>query len=183
MQVIDQGIWELNDILSVVPSTVNIELKRVIREMKLRELFRALLGVQDLMQQSKAKPEDIRCFAAGGRDLGRLDRDIDDLMLQHDQWQRIDDLMRRIDNNGKGKPSDLEFAWPKLNSLLLKQLDSIDDRFREGDHGGNLHRVAGQDDLSPNQIQGSSCVSALTRQRPGIGSSRSISDCLKFAGN
>ena len=130
MQVIDQGIWELNDILSVVPSMVNIELKRVIREMKLRELFRALLAVQDLMQQSKAEPEDIRCFAAGGRDLGRLDRDIDDLMLQHDQWQRIDDLMRRIDNNGKGKPSDLDFAWPKLNSLLQKQLDGIDELFR-----------------------------------------------------
>jgi hypothetical protein len=83
------------------------------------------------MQRSKASPEDIRCFAAGGRDLGRLDRDIDDLILQHDQWQKIDDLMRRIDNNGKGKPSDLEFAWPKLSSLLQKQLEGIDALFRQ----------------------------------------------------
>jgi hypothetical protein len=127
---IDEGIWELNDILSVVPSTLNSELMRVVRAMNLRDLFRALLAIQERMKESDVKPEDIRSLAAGGRDLGRLHRDIDDLMLQHDQWQRIDDLMRRIDNNGKGQPSDLVFAWPKLSSLLAKQLDGIDDLFR-----------------------------------------------------
>ena len=137
-QVIDQGIWKLEDVLGYVPSTVNSELKSSIRGMKLHELFRALLVVQDAMQQSKAKPEDVHYFAAGGRDIGRLDRDIDDLMDQHDKWQEIDDLMRRIhddlrrhiDNNGKGRPSDLVCAWPELSDLLQKQLDGIDVLFR-----------------------------------------------------
>ncbi len=128
---IDQGIWEMNDVLSVVPSMVNVELKRIVRAMKLHDLFRSLLDVQDLMQQSNAEADEIRSFAAGGRDLGRLDRDIDDLMSQHDQWQKIDDLMRRIDNNGRGKPSDLEYAWSKLESLVQKQVDAVDEALRD----------------------------------------------------
>jgi hypothetical protein len=99
--------------------------------MNLHELFRALLDIQDRMQGSSAGPEDIRCFAAGGRDLGRLDRDIDYLMDQHDHWQEIDNRLRSIDNNGKGKLDDLEYAWPKLNTLIQQQVDAIDEGFRE----------------------------------------------------
>jgi hypothetical protein len=130
-QLINQGIWELSEVLSVVPSKVNNELKGAIRAMKLHGLFGALLKVEDAMQRSQVKPEDVRTFAAGGTDLGRLDRDIDDFMSQHDAWQRIDDLMRRIDNNGKGEPDDLEAAWSTLHSLLEQQLDGVDESYRD----------------------------------------------------
>ncbi|HEX8199656.1 MAG TPA: caspase family protein, partial [Isosphaeraceae bacterium] len=94
--LIDEGLWGLNEVLSTIPSQINTDLKENIRAMSLRELFRALLRVQDEMERLQADPAEVRALAAGGRDLGRLDRDIDDLMTQHDRWQAIDDRMRRI---------------------------------------------------------------------------------------
>jgi hypothetical protein len=93
--------------------------------MDLRELFRGLMSIGDEMARLQVAADDVRTYTAGGRDLGRLDRELDDLMKQHDRWQGIDGQLRRIENNWKGHPRELDAAWPKLYKALQEQLDFV----------------------------------------------------------
>jgi hypothetical protein len=122
---IDDGIWALNDVLGTAPSQVNTDLLDHVRRMDLRELFHSLLGVQARLEELRVPAEEARRFAAGGRDLGRLDRDLDDLVSQHDSWQEADNWMRLIDNNWRGNPRELDSAWPRLSARLAALLDAV----------------------------------------------------------
>jgi hypothetical protein len=138
---IDDGIWALNDVLSTAPSRINTDLLDHVRRMDLRELFRALLGVQARLEELRVPAEEARRFAAGGRDLGRLDRDLDDLMSQHDGWQEADNWMRLIDNNWRGNPRELDSAWPRLSARLAGLLEAVPEP-RSGEIRGATEQVA-----------------------------------------
>ncbi len=120
---VDDAIWGLNHVLSTRPSVVNTDLMYAVHKMDLRGLFRELMRIEDEMRRLNVAEDDVRIFIAGGRDLGRLDRDVDDLMKQHDHWQYIDGKLRRIENNWKGHPRELDASWPKLYKALQEQLD------------------------------------------------------------
>ena len=111
---VEDGILRFNRVLSTRPAQVNTDLLAAIRRMKLRELFGELMRIGEEMVRLEVAESDVRTFTAGGQDLGRLDREIADLMDQHVCWQDIDVEARRIDNNWKGHPRELNASWPSI---------------------------------------------------------------------
>jgi hypothetical protein len=130
LELIDRGIWALKIVLSKIPSEVDTDMYDRVQEMDLGELFRALLRVQDRMQGLNVPADEARRFAAGGRDLGRLDREFHDLIDEHNRWQGIDNEMRRIENDWRGNPLELDFAWPRLYRLFSGRLDAVPESWR-----------------------------------------------------
>jgi hypothetical protein len=139
LDAIDDGIWAINDVLRVVPYEINEQLVEHVRDMDLGALFRALLRVQGRMEDLRVPADEARRFAAGGRDLGRLDRDFQDLMEQHDGWQQVDNRMRLIESNGRGNPRELDSAWPQLSKQFSVLLDAVPESRR-----GELRDAADQ---------------------------------------
>lgn len=123
--MVDDGICGLDHVLRHYPAVVNKDLLDSVKKMDLRELFRELTRIGDEMALLEVSEDDVRTFIAGGRDLGRLDRELNDLMLQHDHWQRIDTDFRMLENNWKGHPRELDFAWPKLFKKIRAELDYV----------------------------------------------------------
>jgi hypothetical protein len=128
---LDEGICDMDYVLSVRPSQLNTDLRENVRAMNLGELFRSLIGLQDRMVELKVSPDDVRNFAAGGRDLGRLNRELNDLMNQHNSWQDIDNRMRQVEVSLTTGDRMLTFSWKSLSEQLRAQLDAVDPMYVE----------------------------------------------------
>lgn len=122
---VEDGVLGLSRVLSTRPAQVNTDLLKAIRGMKLRVLFGELMRIGEEMARAEVAENDVRTFTTGGRDLGRFDREITDLMEQHDRWQEIDVEASRIDNNWKGHPRELNASWPRLSTMVREQLEFV----------------------------------------------------------
>jgi hypothetical protein len=63
-------------------------------------------------------PKNLQRLQAGADDLGRLNRRLEVLKTEHDQWQDIDRVLRLIDGNLKYSLDQLENSWESLKNKI-----------------------------------------------------------------
>jgi TIR domain len=137
---VETALYWLNRVLNLYPPLINHDLVGAVRELKLPDLWRAVVYVRDELKQAEVPERDVALFEEGVLCLARLDRDVATLMKEHDRWQDVDTELRRIQNDWEGNPEELDRSWddlsPKIEELCrdaqeinLSDLSDVRDDF------------------------------------------------------
>ncbi|MCP4426303.1 MAG: hypothetical protein GY803_17570 [Chloroflexi bacterium] len=111
-RALDRGLPRVNGLL--VDAVIDLPLNRLVEVMK---------AVHDRLQAGLS-PEAKERIVASILSLGQLDESLTELVFHHNEWQGLDDELRRIDTLLTDNDiSELELTWPDLQTMaegLLK---------------------------------------------------------------
>jgi len=103
-------------VLNLQPSLINTHLNDAARALRLPTLMKALTQVRDTLSRPDLDPEKIRQFEAGVAALTSLNHDLATLIDEHDRWQVVDCVLRRIEDRLEQDLDELEWSWPDLKA-------------------------------------------------------------------
>ncbi len=116
-EYLDRSIWHLNRVLSTQPSNVNSRLNDSAKDLRLARLAQTLRALCSGLSGPGLEPEPVRRFEEGATGLAELNQNLAGLVIDHDQWQRVDLELRKIEAN-LDHPKELDYSWPNLDSKL-----------------------------------------------------------------
>ncbi|HEX6719088.1 MAG TPA: serine protease [Pyrinomonadaceae bacterium] len=108
----------LQGLVSWTLATFNTLLNTRAKELDIDSLVAALQGVQDAISSAKLPPETVTEFQLGVNELDTLGRELHRLTSEHDQWQQLDDVLRRINRHSPRLLSQIEIHWPMISSTV-----------------------------------------------------------------
>lgn len=110
-------VWNLRTVLGEQPTRINDKLVEAARNLRLTELVFDMNAIREQMDQPEIDVGDLRSFAAAIHNLADLYHTLKSLIADHDRWQDIDIIQRRIKNSLNNDISELENSWPLLHDL------------------------------------------------------------------
>jgi hypothetical protein len=108
------AVLSLNRVLACRPSQINTRLNATARVLRLPELIKAMTMVRDTVQGLSLDPQEAATFSEEVIALTALNRKLDALIREHDRWQEVDVLLRRIETSLEQSLEELELCWPRL---------------------------------------------------------------------
>ena len=110
----EDAIDELKQLFYWAPLWCNMLLTNAVKEQNMQRLGRAMQRVQKAISTVGGLSAIADDFQLGVDDLAEMDRDLNELITQHDAWQELDDLLRSIDRNSPRLLSIIERSWPMI---------------------------------------------------------------------
>jgi hypothetical protein len=110
-----RAIWSLRTVLSEQPLIINQRLNEARRDVGLAELVYALTTVRNHLGQPELDRSRVSRFEAAIDNLAELYFKLKALVEDHDKWQEIDIILRRIRSNLT--LFELKMSWQQLNEL------------------------------------------------------------------
>ena len=126
---LQRAIWLLNQILAIQPSLINNSLNTTAKALRLPDLVTSMTGIRDRLIDGELDEEKIGQFQDGANALSKLQQNLRLLIQNHDEWQRIDLVLRRIEANLKYDIMELEMSWPELKIMVESQYRNLRDKW------------------------------------------------------
>jgi hypothetical protein len=126
---LQRAIWLLNQILAIQPSLINNSLNTTAKALRLPDLVTSMTGIRDRLIDGELDEEKIGQFQEGANNLSKLQQNLRLLIQNHDEWQRIDLVLRRIETNLKYDIMELEMSWPELKIMVESQYRNLRDKW------------------------------------------------------
>ena len=126
---LQRAIWLLNQILAIQPSLINNSLNTTAKALRLPDLVTSMTGIRDRLVDGELDEEKMGQFQDGVNALSKLQQNLKLLIQNHDEWQRIDLVLRRIEANLKYDIMELEMSWPELKIMVESQYRNLRDKW------------------------------------------------------
>lgn len=116
-------------ILAVNPAKINTLLMAAVGELKLQRLKDAMAKVNDQLTRVDLDQEKAREFKTGIDSLDSLNKRLNKLAMEHNQWQEADVALRLVDEQMEMDISELENAWTRLQSQIAEIYSNSDEKW------------------------------------------------------
>jgi hypothetical protein len=117
-RALDRGLPRVNSLL--VDAVIDLPLNRLVEAMK---------AIHDRLKPGLPHEAAERVMASV-HSLEQLDKSLAELVLHHNDWQSLDDEMRRIDSLlNDNDVSELVLTWPDLQTIAKELFDSSRERW------------------------------------------------------
>lgn len=117
-------VWNLRTVIGEQPTRINDKLVEAARDLKLSEVVMALAVVREKLERPDLDIIKIEQFAVAIDNLADMYHKLKTLISDHDRWQDIDIIQRRIKNNLTDDLSELENSWQLLHELTETLYDN-----------------------------------------------------------
>jgi hypothetical protein len=107
-------IGRLNRLLATHPTRINVLLNHAARALRLRALWGALARVCNDLTSLNLDPEKVKAFQSGVDALGKLEKELGDLVDQHDLWQTLEVELRLIETLVDINLDQFGMDWPDI---------------------------------------------------------------------
>lgn len=112
----------MKGVLGKQPSKIDARLNTLAGQLRLANLVSVMALMRDMMTTLTLDLKKVKEFETGAREMDRLNQNLKCLIEKHNQWQEVDDELRRIEDlleqNEQGI-DELIDSWPSLKMLLL----------------------------------------------------------------
>lgn len=105
------AINPIQRILATEPSRINDRLATAAEGLQLPTLINALVGVRNCVDAAALNSSAARKFGEGVTAICELKENLDSLIDNHNKWQQIDIVLRRVDGNIRASLSELKTSW------------------------------------------------------------------------
>ncbi len=112
-----EALRQLRRVLTTQPTRINARLIDAAKSLRLSSLVEAMRLVGDRLADLEQESEKMSRLRAGVEALAGLERNMTALVQDHDQWQRLDLDLRRIEAIMDLDTEELEASWPELRAL------------------------------------------------------------------
>ena len=118
-----QTISAIRRVINTEPSQINRALVSIARVLRLPILIKAMSNILNMIVDSQLETTKINQFQDSVISLSELNDNLKLLITSHDNWQRIDIELRRIENVNKytSDLSELETSWQDLRVQVEKE--------------------------------------------------------------
>ncbi len=115
--------WFINQIIASQPSQINAALVSTAKILRLPALVEGMKGIWKIIENSELELAKLDQFQESVISLDKLDDDLKILVKSHDNWQRIDSQLRRIETVIKSTEDlfELEMSWEGLKAEVAEQ--------------------------------------------------------------
>jgi hypothetical protein len=115
-KLLKQVCRKLHGVLSIEPTQINKGLNETARDLGLPSLVTALTSVRDDLIALALDPGRVHVFQDGLDALDSLSQRLETLVQDHDLWQRMDAMLRRVEGLLELDPSELPVSWPDIKA-------------------------------------------------------------------
>jgi hypothetical protein len=116
----------MKDVISVEPSKVDTRMTAKAEGLRLGDLAEAMMAICAKALAAGLQPDRISEFQQGAKNLELLNNRVQELTQMHNQWQAVDDELRRVEQLLDGDVNELVNSWPDLQQMMLPLYDSED---------------------------------------------------------
>ena len=115
--------WFINRIIASQPSQINAALVSTAKVLRLPALVERMSEIWKIIENSVLESAKLDQFQESVISLAKLDDDLKILVKSHDNWQRIDSQLRRIETVIKSTEDlfELEMSWEGLKAEVAEQ--------------------------------------------------------------
>jgi len=121
------AIGPIQRVLATEPSRINDRLAAAAEAIQLPMLIEALVGVRNSIDVTGVNREKVNKFGNGVNAICDLKDKLYELIENHNRWQEIDIVFRRIEGLMTNDYSELEISWPDLKAMTEAQVVNITD--------------------------------------------------------
>jgi len=107
-------IWRMHRLLGSQPARINTLLNKAANDLRLSGLLNALTRVYENFTTSELDAKKVGAFQSGIEGLNRLHQSLSILVEDHDQWQALDNELRRIESSLDHDLTELQMSWPDV---------------------------------------------------------------------
>ncbi|OEU53183.1 MAG: hypothetical protein BA861_11575 [Desulfobacterales bacterium S3730MH5] len=100
------------------PFEINIRLGTAARTLQLPELVSVMKSVRDSLSKLDLDPDKVGRFMDGVQGLEILNQSLDARIREHDQWQEVDQDLRRIQGTIGRDIDELQGSWGELKASI-----------------------------------------------------------------
>lgn len=115
-KVLKKTVWRLNRLLATQPARVNALLNHSARALQLPALLNALTNLGAHLDALDLDQTKVTAFQAGLAAMSKLNAGLILLIDEHDNWQRLDVELRRIEASLDHDLTELEMSWSDVRS-------------------------------------------------------------------
>ena len=108
------ALGQLRSVLTGQPTRINERLLTTARLLGLPALVAAMARISDKLAELDLDPGKVNEFKVGVEALADLEHSLSVMIADHDQWQRLDLQMRRIEASMRMDTEELVMFWPYL---------------------------------------------------------------------
>ncbi len=121
-----KAIWVINRIIASKPSQINTALVSTAKILRLPALVKRMKNIWQIIENSALEPTKLDQFQESVISLAKLDDDLKILVTTHDNWQKIDSQLRRIEivTANSSDLFELEMSWQGLNAEVTAQCEN-----------------------------------------------------------
>lgn len=113
-------------ILNRQPSRINAQLVATAKALRLDNLEEAMRTIGTSLSQSEIDLDVVAEIQKGINALGGLDSRLQELVQEHDDWQEIDDELRRVETSLVQGIEELEYTWFDLEPMTRDLINGSD---------------------------------------------------------
>jgi hypothetical protein len=124
VEYLKSTVWNLRTVIGEQPTRINDKLVEAARDLKLAELVMAMAVVREKLERPDLDTVKIEQFAAAIDNLADMYHKLKNLISDHDRWQEIDIIQRRVKNNFTDDLTELENSWQLLYELTKSLYDN-----------------------------------------------------------
>jgi hypothetical protein len=117
----DKAVERTKEIISVQPTQINGRLKDAARNMNLNTVMQKLGDLREELRKAHLGQEDqqrLTDFEDGVNSLTDLNDQLQRLVASHDQWQEMEDQLKRIETNPQKNLVDEFDGWAALQKVV-----------------------------------------------------------------
>jgi hypothetical protein len=104
-------IGRMNRLLSTHPTRINTLLNHAARDLRLPDLWNALVRICKELNSLNLDPEKVDALQSGVAELYQLNKTLDELVDEHDRWQTLDIELRLIETSVDRDQDQLGMDW------------------------------------------------------------------------
>ncbi|MBI3242754.1 MAG: hypothetical protein HYZ49_10725 [Chloroflexi bacterium] len=117
-KLLDNVLRRIKQTLDIQPSQINTRLNTTARALRLPALVQALAQVRDnLSAQPDLDSDKVSQFHRGVDALVNISGTLTALIDDHDGWQAVEALLKRIEDMMEADTQELEMSWPDLKTM------------------------------------------------------------------
>ena len=115
--------WFMKRILGIQPSHINAALVSTAKVLRLHDLVEGMRNIENIIENSELESEKRNQIQKSIKSLAQLDDNLTILVKEHDNWQKIDLQLRRIETETKNASdfSELDRFWRYFKEDVEKQ--------------------------------------------------------------
>jgi hypothetical protein len=127
LEELKTGIRAISRVLNREPTRINAALVATASALRLDNLQQAMETISINLDESGIELDVLVELQKGGTALNGLDTRLNGLVDEHDNWQRVDDELRRVESSLIHGIEDLEDAWYELEPMTRTLLNGTEE--------------------------------------------------------
>jgi hypothetical protein len=118
-KLLKDTLRQLRRVVTQQPTRINASLVTTAKALRLEAMVGAMTTLSDILARLDLDLEKLNRFNLAVEALAGLERTLSALVDDHDQWQRLDLELRRIEAVMELDTEELEMSWPDLEGMAV----------------------------------------------------------------